>query len=72
VQYYCSDWDFLLSRAEANGYLVVVEDGKVTVKAPDVSSAAELKVTYGEDLYEFQGDLDAMTQLAAVKGTSWI
>ena len=26
VQYYCSDWDFLLSRAEANGLLVCVED----------------------------------------------
>jgi Rhs element Vgr protein len=71
VQYYCTDWDFLLSRAEANGYLVVVEDGKVTAKPPETSGSPKLKVTYGEDLYEFHADLDAMTQLAAVKGTSW-
>lgn len=71
VQYYCTDWDFLLSRAEANGFLVLVEDGKLTVKAPDTSAAPVLKVTYGQDLYEFHADLDAMTQLATVKGVSW-
>lgn len=29
VQHYCSDWDFLVSRAEANGCLVVVEDRNI-------------------------------------------
>lgn len=71
VQYYATDWDFLLARAEANGFLVIVEDGKLTVGPPKTSGSPELKVTYGEDLYEFQADLDAMTQLASVKGVSW-
>lgn len=71
VQYYCSDWDFMLSRAEVNGLLVCVDAAKVTVKTPQVSSAAELKVTYGEDLIEFNADLDARHQLSEVKGSSW-
>ncbi|MSM39711.1 MAG: type VI secretion system tip protein VgrG [Geobacter sp.] len=71
VQYYCTDWDFILSRAEANGLLVIADDGKVSVKAPDTSATPPLKVTYGEDLMEFQADLDAESQLTSVKGVSW-
>jgi len=71
VQYYCTDWDFILSRAEANGLLVIADDGKVAAKAPDTSAAPPLKVTYGEDLMEFQADLDAESQLTSVKGVSW-
>ena len=71
VQYYCSDWDFMLSRAEANGLLVCVEAAKLTIKPPQVSGTPELKVTYGEDLMEFHADLDARTQLSEVKSSSW-
>ena len=71
VQYYCTDWDFMLSRAEVNGLLVSVAAGKVTVKPPQMSIAAELKVAYGADLIEFQADLDSRHQLAEVKGVSW-
>jgi len=70
VQYYCTDWDFMLSRAEANGLLVLVDDGKVTVQAPDLG-AADLQVTYGEDLIDFDADIDARTQLQEVKAASW-
>jgi Rhs element Vgr protein len=71
VQYYCTDWDFILSRAEVNGLLVTVDDGMVSVKAPDTAAAAPLKVTYGEDLMEFHADLDAESQFSSVKSTSW-
>ncbi len=71
VQYYCTDWDFVLSRAEVNGLLTIVEGAKVSVKAPDTSTAATLKVTYGEDLIDFSADIDARTQLTAVGSVSW-
>jgi len=71
VQYYCTDWDFMLSRTEANGMLVCVEDGKITVKPPQTSTPAELKVTYGDDLIEFHADIDARTQLSEVSSASW-
>jgi Rhs element Vgr protein len=71
VQYYCSDWDFMLARAEANGLVVIVTDGKVAVKAPDTGSAAVLKVTYGLDLMEFDAEIDARTQLKQVQAVCW-
>jgi Rhs element Vgr protein len=71
VQYYCADWDFMLARAEANGLLVCVDDATVAVKTPDTSSAAALKVTYGDDLMEFHADMDARSQLAQVNSVAW-
>jgi Rhs element Vgr protein len=71
VQYYCTDWDFMVTRAEANGLLVIAEAGKISVKAPDVSSPAALKVTYGVDLIDFHADIDARSQIATVSGVSW-
>ncbi len=71
VQYYCTDWDFLLTRAEMNGFLVCVESGKITVKPPQVSQSPELKVTYGQDLISFKADLNASHQFASVTGICW-
>ncbi|ODP32936.1 type VI secretion system tip protein VgrG [Pandoraea sp. ISTKB] len=72
VQFYSTDWDFVLLRAEANGALVIADDdGKVTVKAPQTSAAAVLKVTYGIDLMSFSADIDARTQLQSVVAAAW-
>ena len=71
VQYYCTDWDFMLSRAEVNGLLVIVDAAKVSVKAPVTSATPILKVTYGEDLIEFNASIDAKSQFSKVQGVSW-
>lgn len=71
VQYYASDWDFMLSRAEVNGLLVNVSGGMVEVQPPDVSSAAVLAVKWGDDLQSFAADIDARQQLTAVQATAW-
>tara|TARA_R110002033_G_scaffold783_3_gene7010 strand:- start:6844 stop:8634 length:1791 start_codon:yes stop_codon:yes gene_type:complete len=71
VQFNCTDWDFMLARAEVNGYLVCVDAAKVTVAEPNVSDACVLRVTYGEDLIEFQADTDARYQLSSVKSVGW-
>ena len=71
VQYYCSDWDYLLSRAEANGLWVIVEGAQVSVQSPEKKAQPELQVGYGDDLIEFQAEMDARTQLASVTGTTW-
>jgi Rhs element Vgr protein len=71
LQYHCSDWDFLLARAELNGLLVIVQDGKVTAEAPDVSGAAVLKVSWGIDLHEFSAEMDARTQRQSVVAVGW-
>lgn len=71
VQHHCTDWDFLLSRAEANGRLVTVEDGKVQVKKPDTSGAAALSVAYGTTLLEFEAEMDARTQWRSAEAQGW-
>jgi len=71
VQYYCSDWDFMLARAEANGLLVLVEDGALSVKAPDTGGSPVLTVSYGQDLFDFQGELDARFQYGHAQARAW-
>jgi Rhs element Vgr protein len=71
VQYYCTDWDFMLSRAEVNGALVIVDDSAIKIGSPAVNESAVLSVTYGEDLMEFHAEMDARHQYSQVKGACW-
>lgn len=71
VQYYCTDWDFALSRADACGLLVITDGKKVKVKKPDVSGTPALQVTYGRDLLSFDGELYAEAQFGAVESVGW-
>lgn len=73
VQYYCSDWDLMVARAEMNGLVVVADAGKVTVKAPDTSQTAALVVGYGDDILDLAADMDAATQFtsSAIKSYAW-
>lgn len=73
VQYYASDWDLMVTRAELNGFVVSVEGRTVTVGPPDTSATPVLGVTYGEDVLDLQADLDAATQLSksAIQSATW-
>jgi Rhs element Vgr protein len=71
VQYYCSDWDFILLRAEINGMLLNANDGNLNIAPPDVSAEPVLKVTYGDDLLSFNASLDASQQFGTVNAVSW-
>lgn len=71
VRYYATDWDFMLCRAEINGKIVTVDDGKVTVKAPNVGAAAELLIEHGDALQEIEAEIDVRSQMPAVKCSAW-
>jgi Rhs element Vgr protein len=71
IQYYATDWDFMVSRAEANGQIVTVEDGKVTAKAPNFSADSGLLVKYGESIIEVEAEIDARSQLPSVTSKAW-
>jgi Rhs element Vgr protein len=71
VQFYCSDWDFMVARAEANGQWVIVKNNAVTVKAPDGSTEPVLTVTYGMDMMDFSAEMDARAQYQSAKTTGW-
>ncbi len=71
VQFYATDWDFLVTRAEANGKLVSTLDGTLVVKAPDASAEPALSLTYGGNLLDFEAVMDARDELAAVEAAGW-
>ena len=67
----CSDWDFLLNRAKANGMVVFNSLGVVDVKVPKIMGSEKVSVTYGKDIKTFRGDLDASSQLQQVEGINY-
>jgi Rhs element Vgr protein len=71
VQYYATDWDFILSRAEFNGLIITTEGGKVAVKDPNSETDEVLQVTYGQDILEFDASLDATNQFQNVTSNAW-
>lgn len=71
VQYYCTDWDFMVTRAEANGKLVFVDNGSISVKAPSLSGEPVAELVYGQNIKEFDAEMDARDQFGGVTGKSW-
>jgi Rhs element Vgr protein len=71
VQYYSSDWDFMLCRAEVNGLFVSNSGGKVRVFKPEANTSPVLVITYGDNLVSFNADLNTVNQLAKVTATAW-
>ncbi len=71
TQFNCTDWDFITIRAQINGWPILAEAGKLTIKAPDLRQVAALSVTYGIDVLDFQMELDARTQFSTVECASW-
>ena len=71
VQYCCTDWDFILCRADVNGLLCIANDGKLSVAPPAFSGDAVLTIQYGATIYELDAEIDARLQYKSVKGTAW-
>jgi Rhs element Vgr protein len=71
TQYDCTDWDFLVARAEINGMLVFARDGTLAVKKPDPGQTPVLTLRFGATILEMDVDLDAERQLGVVKTVSW-
>jgi Rhs element Vgr protein len=71
VQYRSTDWDMALCRAEANGLLATVKDGKVKFAKPALSAATVLTIQYGATVHDLDAEIDARLQFKAVKGVTW-
>lgn len=71
MQYRSTDWDFILSRADANGLLVDVNAGTVRCFQPDFSTDSVLSIQYGATILELDAELDARTQYPEVKALGW-
>ena len=72
VQYDATDWDFIVSRAEAAGSVVVVADGMLSLKPLAVSGAAVASFQLGiDDIEDFELELDAGGQIPDVSAIGW-
>lgn len=71
VQYFATDWDFLLLRAEANGKWVFTNDDKVTVKSPQFGGEAVCMLQFGATLLDLDIEMDARSQYETVKSVTW-
>ncbi len=70
VQYNSTDWDFLVIRSEASGMFVFTDDGKVTIKKP-VLEQPVFSVTYGDNILDFEAEMDARRQYQSVTASTW-
>lgn len=71
VQFHASDWDFIVSRADAQGLVVDVDRGKVSVQAMMSGAGPAATLDHGLDDVEFDLEIDAGEQWAAMTSQAW-
>ncbi|CAN5774127.1 VgrG-related protein [soil metagenome] len=71
VQYYSTDWDFIVTRAEVGGKLVIPDDGTVKVGKPDCAQAPGALLQYGGNILELEAVMDSTYQYAGVSAAGW-
>ncbi len=71
VQYQLCDWDFCVTRAQANGKVCLVDDGKLSVVKPDYEQPEKMTLVYGATILDFDAEIDARNQFANVMGFGW-
>lgn len=71
VQYNCTDWDFIVARADANGMLCIPNDGEIIVENPKLDERPVAKLNYGNNIISFDAEIDSRNQLSKVISKSW-
>jgi len=71
VQYYVTDWDFMVSRAEANAQLVSVYDGKVSVFKPRIKAPTHTLELGLNETYDFELQICADQQYDTIQTIAW-
>lgn len=71
LQYYCTDWDFIMTRAEANGCWMIADQNGISVEPIAAKGQAELLLTWGKDIIDFSATVDAEHQITKIEARSW-
>ncbi len=71
VQYQSTDWDFLMTRAEANGMVCIVDNDQISMAPPALQAPSVLQLAFGATLHELDLEMDARTQFKAIQSNSW-
>ncbi|MEZ4823101.1 MAG: hypothetical protein R2942_12060 [Ignavibacteria bacterium] len=51
--------------------ICLVEDGKIIIKKPDLTSSPVLDLLFGATILDFTAEMDARNQYSEVKSLSW-
>jgi uncharacterized protein involved in type VI secretion and phage assembly len=72
VQYRCTPWDFILSRADALGLLVTADHGRVSLRKLSLAAPPKHHFEWGiSEIYDFEIDADADNPYGVVESFSW-
>ncbi|MEN9868284.1 MAG: hypothetical protein RL748_3874 [Pseudomonadota bacterium] len=72
VQYGSTDWDFMQTRAEACGLLLMSDDGIVSLNKIEVKGKPKHVFELGiSEIYEFEIEVDANHQFAEIESIAW-
>jgi hypothetical protein len=71
TQYECSDWDFLIIRAEALGYVCLVEGEVINLIVPKVAESVAYTLGFGKDLLEYEAVYDETIPSKLNYATGW-
>ncbi len=77
IQYYATDWDFMVSRAEANGQLVMASNGEIAVFQPTIKEVSTeespiFQLELGKnDIYDFDLKVNGSNQYHQVNSVAW-
>ncbi len=71
LQFQCTDWDFLVTRAEMNGFFVSVDKDEIIIGPADFDQKASEAVNFGSTLLSFDAEIDASHQLGGVVARTW-
>lgn len=71
IQYQTTDWDFIVLRAQINGFLCFLEGNTIEFKKPDLSTEAVITLEYGLNIYDFDGEIDARNALKTITSYTW-
>jgi Rhs element Vgr protein len=71
IQYHCTNWDFVLTRADALGKICITEGGTLSIKAPNLTQTSVLNLSYGGNLLSLDLQMDARNQFKSINSKAW-
>lgn len=66
-----TDWDFVLARAEFNGFVITMDKDSMNIGKPRFNEPAVLNIAIGDSLISFDAELNGENQPASLETTSW-
>jgi Rhs element Vgr protein len=66
-----TDWDFMLSRADFNGFIVCMDGDSITVGKPKLSAKAVQRISISDSMVKFEAELNAENQPSGINASGW-